>query len=130
MPRFAANLTFLWPDVDDPFERFALAAAAGFRLVERLFVHDLDVGELAGTLRRYELELVLFDPAAGDWDAGERGLLCLPDRDDEAADAVRRGIEHARALGTRRLNVLAGIPLPESDRADSMSIAASRLRAL
>ena len=34
-------------------------------------------------LKEHGLELVLFDPAPGNWDAGERGLLSLPGREEE-----------------------------------------------
>ena len=53
MPRYAANLTMLWPELGDPYARFAAAAAAGFTRVERLFLHDLDperVGALLADL--------------------------------------------------------------------------------
>jgi len=43
MPRFAANLTMLWPELD-VYDRFGAAAEAGFRRVEILFVHALDPG--------------------------------------------------------------------------------------
>ena len=42
MPRFAANLTMLWPDLD-VYDRFRAAAEAGFRRVEILFVHALEI---------------------------------------------------------------------------------------
>ena len=82
MPRFAANLSMLWTELE-PFERFRAAAEAGFKRVEMLFPHELDGDTLASTLRDLDLEMVLFDPAPGDWAGGERGLLCLPGREKE-----------------------------------------------
>ena len=45
---------------------------------------------------------------AGDWDAGERGIACLPDRVDEFRAGVTKAIEYAKALGVPQLNCLAG----------------------
>lgn len=109
MPRFVANLTMLWPQLD-VYDRFRAAAEAGFRRVEILFVHPLDPARVERALRDHGLELVLFDPAAGDWAAGERGLLSLPGREAEFLRTVRDAVAAAKRFGTRRLNALAGIP--------------------
>src|SRR5204862_385506 len=79
MPRFAANLTMLWPDLD-VYDKFRAAAEAGFRRVEILFVHQLDPARVERELREHRLELVLFDHAPGDWAKGERGVLSMPGR--------------------------------------------------
>ena len=99
----------LWQELD-PYERFAAAATAGFSRVEMLFPHELDPGRLAATLDELGLEMVAFDPAAGNWAAGERGLLALPGREDEFAETVHAAIELATRLGTSRLNALVGVP--------------------
>jgi hydroxypyruvate isomerase len=109
MPRFAANLTMLWPELD-VYDRFRAAAEAGFRRVEILFVHPLDPARVDRALRDLKLELVLFDPAPGDWGAGERGLLSVPGREEEFLGTVRDAVAAAKRFGTRRLNALAGIP--------------------
>ena len=109
MPRFAANLTMLWPELD-VYDRFRAAAEAGFRRVEILFVHALDPARVDRALRDLNLELVLFDPAPGDWAAGERGLLSVPGREEEFLGTVRDAVAAAKRFGTRRLNALAGIP--------------------
>jgi hydroxypyruvate isomerase len=110
MPRFAANLSMLWPELD-LYDRFAAAAAAGFSRVEIQFIHRLDLGRLEHLLREHRLHLVLFNPAAGDWDAGERGVACNPGREKEFARNVSEGLHTAGRLGNRRLNVLTGIPV-------------------
>jgi hydroxypyruvate isomerase len=71
----------LWTELD-PYDRFRAAADAGFSHVEMLFPHELDADRLERTLSQLGLGMVLFDPAAGDWKGGERGLMCLPDRED------------------------------------------------
>ncbi|MDP7533991.1 MAG: hydroxypyruvate isomerase, partial [SAR202 cluster bacterium] len=49
MPKFAANLTMLYNEVDF-LDRFAAAASAGFKGVEYLFPYDYDKDLLAELL--------------------------------------------------------------------------------
>lgn len=128
MPRFAANLTMLWPELE-PLERFGAAARAGFAHVEMLFPQRLEADRLERMCREHELRMVLFDPLAGDWDAGERGLLCLPGRERELVDTVRDALALAKRLGTRRLNVLAGIAPDGAPPAALRETAVANLRA-
>ena len=91
MPRFAANLTMLF--TEQPFlDRFERAANAGFEAVEFLFPYAYSAGELKDRLETNRLKLVLHNLPAGDWDAGERGIACLPDRVDEFREGVGRAI--------------------------------------
>lgn len=107
MPRFAANLTMLFTEA--PFlERFALAKTAGFKAVEFLFPYAYDVKEIKSALDNNALKLVLHNLPAGDWDAGERGIACLPDRVTEFRAGVAKAIEYANVLGVPQLNCLAG----------------------
>jgi hydroxypyruvate isomerase len=128
MPRFAANLTMLWPDLP-VLDRFQAAAKAGFRRVEILFVHDLDGAAVERALRELGLQLVLFDPRPGDWAKGERGLLSVPGREKEFLETVREAIGAAQRFGTRRLNALAGIPPTGVSREDARRTAIANLRA-
>ena len=111
MPRFSANLSMLFDELPFP-ERFAAARAAGFDAVECQFPYAWPAQTLARALREHSLEMVLHNLPAGDWDRGERGIACHPDRVDEFRAGVARGIEYAQALGCERLNCLAGI-VPE-----------------
>ncbi len=112
MPRFAANLSMLFTEVDFT-ERFACARAAGFEGVEYLFPYAYPKDLLSRALSDNELTQVLFNLPPGDWDAGERGIACLPDRVEEFRAGVDQAIDYARALGCRQLNCLAGLR-PES----------------
>ena len=107
MPKFAANLTLLFNEV--PFmERFAAARAAGFEAVEYLFPYAHDKNDLTQALRANGLKQVLHNLPAGNWDAGERGIACHPDRVDEFRAGVDRAIDYAKALGCPQVNCLAG----------------------
>lgn len=109
MPKFAANLTMLFTEL--PFlERFGAAAKAGFQGVEYLFPYAYPKDELADCLREHRLVQVLHNLPAGNWEAGERGIACHPDRVDEFREGVARAIDYAQALGCRQLNCLVGVP--------------------
>jgi hydroxypyruvate isomerase len=114
----------LWQDLD-PYERFEAAAAAGFTHVEMLFPHELDADRLAATLDDLQLAMVVFDPAAGDWAGGERGLLALPGREDEFLATLRMAITLATRIGTSKLNALVGVPPSgvSSDQAHDTAVA-------
>jgi hydroxypyruvate isomerase len=127
VPRLAANLTMLWTELD-PYDRFRAAADAGFRDVEMLFPHELDPVRLERLLSQLGLQMVLFDPAAGDWAGGERGLMCLPGREAEFLLALRSALELAHRLGTKKINALAGIAPASSPPEATERTAMSNLR--
>jgi hydroxypyruvate isomerase len=108
MPRFAANLTMLWNELDF-LDRFAAAADAGFSAVEYLFPYPYPKEQLADALAKNKLKQVLHNLPAGDWAKGERGIACLPDRVGEFQDGVGRAIDYATALSCKQVNCLAGI---------------------
>ena len=88
MPKFAANLSMLFTEV--PFlDRFEHAAKAGFSAVEFLFPYAFATADIRARLDANGLKLVLHNLPAGDWDAGERGIACLPDRVDEFREIGR-----------------------------------------
>ncbi|MBQ0937318.1 2-oxo-tetronate isomerase [Ideonella paludis] len=116
MPRFAANLTMLYNE--HPFlDRFAAAAADGFKGVEFLFPYAFAASEMAQRLSDHGLQQVLFNAPPGDWDAGERGLACLPARVDEFRAGIARALEYAQALKCPRIHVMAGLAPAETERA-------------
>jgi hydroxypyruvate isomerase len=127
VPRFAANLSMLFPELD-VYDRFRAAAEAGFSRIEILFVHALDQDRVAKLLEEHALELVLFDPAPGNWDAGERGTLSLPGREEEFQRSIQDALDTAGRLGTRRLNCIAGVLPAGVNRADAERTAIDNLR--
>lgn len=107
MPRFAANLSMLFTEVDF-LDRFERAAKSGFEAVEFLFPYAWDLGEIRRRLDAHGLRLVLHNLPPGDWEAGERGIACHPGREAEFRAGVAEGIAAARLLGVDQLNCLAG----------------------
>jgi hydroxypyruvate isomerase len=108
MPRFNANLTMLFNEVDF-LDRFAAARRSGFTGVEYLFPYPYPKEQLVERLGVNGLTQVLHNLPAGDWAKGERGIACLPDRVGEFQQGVGTAIEYARALKCPQLNCLAGI---------------------
>ena len=116
MPRFAANLSFLFTEV--PFlDRFEAAARAGFKGVEFMFPYAFAAGDIRARLDEHGLELVLFNLPPGHWDKGERGFAALPGREDEFASAVDLALTYAEALGCKRLHAMAGLTSHGAERA-------------
>lgn len=108
MPKFAANLTMLFNEV--PFlDRFDAAGRAGFKAIEYLFPYDFPVDSLVDGLRRNGQAQVLHNLPAGNWAGGERGIACIPGREEEFRQGVDEAIRYATALGCAQLNCLVGI---------------------
>jgi len=108
VPRLAANLSLLFPDLDFP-ARFAAAARAGFRAVEYQFPYAWPAADVARWARAAGVEVVLHNLPGGDFAKGDRGIASLPERRNEFREGVARAIEYARAVNCPRLNCLAGV---------------------
>lgn len=107
MPKFAANLTFLFTEL--PFmERFEAAAKSGFKAVEYMAPYPYPADELKAALRDNDLVQALFNLPAGDWDNGERGIACIPGREAEFKEGVAKAIIYAQALDCKKINCLSG----------------------
>ncbi len=127
MPRFAANLTMLFTEL--PFmQRFEAAAKADFEAVEYLFPYAYDKNELAAALRDNGLAQVLHNLPAGNWDSGERGIACHPDRVGEFREGVGMAIDYATALGCPKVNCLLGKLPAGVSVADAHRVAVENLR--
>ncbi|AGP43341.1 Hydroxypyruvate isomerase [Serratia plymuthica] len=115
MPKFSANLSMLFNEVDF-MQRFRRAKQQGFSAVEYMFPYDYPVAALRDELAAHQLTQVLHNLPAGDWAAGERGIACLPGREGEFRDGVGLAIEYAHALGCGQINCLIGNPDPTVSR--------------
>ena len=118
MPKFAANLSFIFQEVGF-LERFAAAARCGFKAVEYLSPYDHQPKVIAEQLNRHGLEQALFNMPPGDWAAGERGIGALPGREQEFRDEVETALVYARATRCRILHAMAGVLPAGLDRAQA-----------
>jgi hydroxypyruvate isomerase len=127
MLRFCANTTALYPGLG-LLDSLAQAARDGFDAVEMRFPHADPPLVLGEALRDLRLTLVQFNLTMGDFAAGERGIACLPGREEEFRAGVERALEWAVPLGVRQLNCPAGIVPTGADPARCMDALAGNLR--
>lgn len=108
MPKFAANLSFMFTDL--PFlDRFDAAAKAGFKVVEYLFPYEFAAADLKARLDANGLTQALFNLPPGNWEAGERGLAALPGREPDFDAALSKALDYADALGNTLLHAMPGL---------------------
>jgi 2-dehydrotetronate isomerase len=127
MPRFAANLSMMFQDLDF-LDRFEAAAQAGFKGVEFLFPYDHPPQAVAERLEGNRLSLALFNTVPGDWAGGERGLAALPGREGEFRDGVDKAIVYARATQCPLLHTMAGLWPDGRDKAEGERVYVENLR--
>ena len=116
MPRFCANVSLLYPELDF-LDRFAAAAADGFRAVECQFPYEFPALEIKKRLDADGLELVLLNapPGGGNprdaaqaWGRGDRGVACHADRKAEFDFGIQLALEYAEVLQCPQVHVLSG----------------------
>jgi len=126
MPRFAANLSMLYPEL--PFlERFGAAARDGFQAVEYLFPYAFAAEDILAQLKAHGLSQALFNAPPGGtdaasiaqaWDvAGDRGTASLPGREAEFRAGIGLALQYARVLDCPRIHLMAGMLPAGADRA-------------
>jgi hydroxypyruvate isomerase len=107
LPKLAANLTLMFPDLAF-LDRIEAAARAGFKGVEWMFSYDTPADVVRGKLNALGLQPVLINAPPGDWAGGDRGLGGLPDRIDEARASIDTAIDYALQIGCPRIHVMTG----------------------
>ena len=127
MPRFSANLGFLFQEVSF-FDRFEAAARAGFRGVEHGFPYEAPPEDIAARLQAYGLEQALCNLPPGDPARGERGVAALPGREEVFAECVERALKYAQVLSCRCLHATAGTPPAGVSRQDCEAVFVHNLR--
>ena len=117
MPRFAANLSMMFQE--HPFlDRFAAAAAQGFKGVEFLFPYDFAAADIKARLDAAGLTQALFNLPPGDWSKGERGLAALPGREAEFEAALEKALGYAEVIGNTCIHVMSGLVPTGVNRSD------------
>ena len=126
MLRFSANISTLFTE-HALLERPAAAAAAGFQAIEVQFPYEVPAADFAGACRRAQIDVAMFNIAAGDFQQGGAGLAAVPDRRAAFADAVAEAIAYAEALRPRTVNVIAGRLSPALPADDCLAVLAENL---
>lgn len=115
----AANLSMMYGEV--PLEqRFAAAAADGFKAVELLWPYEFSVHRFQQLLQEHDLQLALINTSGGDTAAGQWGRAALPDESSkqQARADIEQALEYAAAVGGKRVHVMASV-LPQERKAMS-----------
>ena len=117
MPKFSANISTMFKE-RPLLERFAAARAAGFDAVEIQFPYEAPLADVVRAKEAAGVVVDLINLPAGDFSTGVRGIAALPEKRfaDEFRAAVPRGRDYAKALGAKKVNVLAGIQPEGVDR--------------
>ncbi len=112
MPKFAANLTMMFKEVDF-LDRFEQAAYCGFKAVEFLWPYDYSKEELAKILKETGLKIALFNTTAGDTAKGEWGHAALSGREADFKAEIEQSLEYAIALDCKTVHVMSAVvPYP------------------
>ena len=104
---FSANLGLLWTDRSLPEAVFA-AKEAGFDAVECHWPYECGPAVLKQALQDTNLTMVGLNTLRGNIAAGENGLSALPDRQDDAQQAIRQAVDYACQIQCHNIHVMAG----------------------
>jgi len=108
MPRFSANLTFLFTELP-LLERPAAARAAGFSGIEILFPYEEPAALVAEAARLAGVSVVLMNAPPPNWSGGPRGYAAIPGGEAQFERDFGRALRFAQVLGSRHLHLMAGI---------------------
>jgi len=111
MPRFAANLGYLFTD-RPLLERIDAAAACGFKAIELQFPYDVPASAVKAAIAKNKLTVLGINTPPGERD-GEFGLAAVPGREKEFQVLFARALDYIAAIGGSAVHCLAGKVAPE-----------------
>jgi hydroxypyruvate isomerase len=114
MPRFSANLGFLWSNLL-LLERIDRAAAAGFRAIELHWPYEVPARDVRARCERHGLKLLGINTLRGG--PGENGLGALAGREAEFQAAIDQSIAYCLEAGGTAIHCMAGFVKPEAREA-------------
>ena len=126
MPRFAANVSTMFPDLPVA-DRFEAARAAGFDAVEYLFPYAEHPDEIATRLRATGIRMILVNTPLGDAAGGERGLAAVPGRQEDFRTHFDEALCYARALDVPMVHVMAGV-VAQAQRKEAEAVFVDNVR--
>ena len=107
MPRFCANLTFLFTELP-LLKRIPAARAAGFEAVEILFPYDEPAAAIAEEMRLAGLTMALFNMPPPNWTGGDRGFAAIPGGEERFRKDFERALRFAQVLKPLHIHIMAG----------------------
>ena len=127
MPRFSANLGFLWADLP-LIERVERASAAGFRAIELHWPYETPAEDVRAACVEHGMTLLGINTPAGER-VGDFGLAAVPGREEEFMAAADLALDYCRAAGGTMIHVLAGV-VPNELRVQARETLLRNLRSL
>lgn len=125
MPRFSANLGFLWPDLP-LVGRIAAAARAGFRAVELHSPYDEVTAEgVRAACAAARVELLGINTPIRNAAGPHVGLAAVPGRAEEFRASFAAALAYCGAAGGRAIHVMAGRVPPEDHAAGRQTLIAN-----
>lgn len=113
MPRFTANIAFLFPDL--PFlDRIDAAKAAGFDKVECHFPYEFSIAELKARLDAAGVQMTGLNTVPGDKSIGEWGRAGMIGAEDQFRRDFEQALSYAVALGVKGIHTMAANVTPET----------------
>jgi 2-dehydrotetronate isomerase len=126
MPRFSANLGFLW--VDRPLlDRIDAAARAGFKAVELHYPYDVPASDVRKACNDNGVVLLGINTNIGAGPDGHRGLAAVPGREAEFEALADQALGYCHAAGGTAVHVMAGL-VPEGRRAAAADVFVANLQ--
>jgi 2-dehydrotetronate isomerase len=113
MPRFSANLGFLFTEVPE-IERVAAAAAAGFKAVEMHWPYQVPAAEMRSALSRSQVTMLGLNTPVGNAAAGDFGLGALSGREAEFQQALDQAVSYGHAIGATAVHCMSGLVTPDA----------------
>ena len=111
MPRFAANLGYLFTD-RGLLERIDAAAACGFLGIELQFPYDVPASAVKAAIAKNKLTILGINTPPGERD-GEFGLAAVPGREKDFQVLFARALDYSATIGGSAVHCLAGKVAPE-----------------
>lgn len=111
MPKFAANLSTMFPELE-VLDRFRAASRAGFKAVEFLRPYDISPKQMRDWLEDNGLEFLLLNTLGRLSDSEPPGAGIMPGRENEFQDIIELAISYSTTLGGGNIHVTAGV-VPE-----------------
>lgn len=114
MPRFAANLSTMFRE-HNWLARPMAAKRCGFDAVEIQSPYEVELDAWVRAKKEAQVEWLMINLPSGR--PGERGMACLPGREADFRAGVAECRRYGEALGIAQVNMPAGVPPKEAERA-------------
>ena len=108
MPRFSANLGYLWKELPLP-EAVLAARKAGFEAVEFHEPYHYPAEEIREVLEETSLKMLGLNTRRGFPGTKDRDLAAVPGRETDARNIIDEAIEYAASINCQNIHVIAGI---------------------